>query len=137
MDPLPSTAIGYIIHHIFLPICLPQCDDHDIENDFAICDILINRATAFKEYLPDSRRRVWVSVLKTLHQLQGLYATAVFDEERLHRLMQSLELEGFTLSCGHDISLIQPDRFSSPSHPCTKCMFDHAQGFQSYTFRIF
>ena len=134
MDPLSSTAINYIVHHIFLPIRLPQCDDHDIENDFAICDILINRATAFKEFLPDSRATVWISVVKMLHQLQGLYATTIFDEERLHRLMQSLELEGYTLSCGHDTSLIQPNRFSSAPNPCSKCMFDHAQGFGSSTF---
>ena len=134
MDPLSSTAIKYVVHHIFLPIRLPQCDDHDFENDLAICDILINRATAFKEYLPDSHATVWISVVKMLHQLQGLYATTIFDEERLHHLMQSLELEGFTLSCGHDISLIQPYRFSSPPNPCAKCMFDHAQSFRSYTF---
>ena len=137
MDPLSSTAIKYVVHHIFLPIRLPQCDDHDIENDLAICDILINRAAAFKECLPDSHATVWISVVKMLHRLQGLYATTIFDEERLHHLMQSLELEGFTLSCGHDISLIQPDRFSSPTNSCTKCMFDHAQSFGSYTFRIF
>ena len=134
MDPLSSTAINYVVHHIFLPIRLPQCDDHDIENDFAICDILINRATAFKEFLPDSRATVWISVVKMIHQLQGLYATTVFDEERLHRLMQSLELEGYTFSCGHGISLIQPNRFSSAPNPCSKCMFDHAQGFGSSTF---
>ena len=134
MDPLSSTAIGYVVHHIFLPIHLPQRDDHAIENDFAISDILINRATAFKEYLPYSRATVWIPIVKMLHRLRGLYATTFFDEERLHQLMQSLELEGFTLSYGHDISLIQPDRFSSPPNPCTKCMFNHAQGFGSYTF---
>ena len=134
MDLLSSTGIGYVVHHIFLPIRLPQCDDHDIENDFAICDILIDRATAFKEYLPDSRATVWISIVKMLHRLRGLYATTFFEEERLLRVMQSLEPEGFTLSYGHDISLIQPDRFSSPPNPCTKCMFDHAQIFGSYTF---
>ena len=97
MNILSLTAIRYLVHHIFLPLCLPQQDDHDIENDIAICDILINRATAFKEDLPDSHATVWISVVKMLHQLRGLYDTTIFDEERLYLLMQSLKLEGFTL----------------------------------------
>ena len=51
--------------------------------------------------------------------------------------MQSLEPEGFTLSYGHDISLTQPDRFSSPPNPCTNCMFDHAQIFGTILFESF
>ena len=106
MDPIPSTAINYIVHHIFLPICLPQCDDHDIENDVAICDILINRAEAFKEYLPESCATVWISVVKMFRRLRELYSTTTFDKEQLRWLIQSLKLEGFTLSCasGHDIT---------------------------------
>ena len=136
MDPISSTPISYVVHHIFLPICLPQQDDHAIRNDLAICDILIDCAAAFKKYLPDFRATVWISVVKMLHQLWELHATTSFDKERLHSLMQSLELEGFTLSCGHDrdVSLIQPDRFSCPPNPCAKCMFDHAQDSGGYPF---
>ena len=75
--------------------------------------------------------------MKILHRLRGLYATIFFDEERLIRVMQSIEPEGFTLSYGHDISLTQPDRFSSPPNPCTNCMFDHAQIFGTILFESF
>ncbi|KDQ56358.1 hypothetical protein JAAARDRAFT_132396 [Jaapia argillacea MUCL 33604] len=72
MPNVPKTLM-YIIHHVFIPMKLPQEDDHDASNDFALCDQTLRCAIEYKELLSPDLQERWTPIVKMLENLTSAH----------------------------------------------------------------
>ena len=59
----------YIIHHVFLPPCLPQADDSSPVHDVALIDALLTALSAFHRICPSQERGKLDACLKALEAM--------------------------------------------------------------------
>ena len=103
MNILTSDTLEYLLNHIFLPIRLPQSDDHDIEKDLAICDQILDHALAFQEFLSPPQSTAWKSIFKMVRTLRKLQSTSVLDVEELEFSMRDLIPGGMVIFARQNI----------------------------------
>ena len=106
MNMNTTDALTYLLNHIFLPIRLPQSDDYDIEKDLAICDQILDHASAFQEFLSPPQSTAWKSIFKMVQTLRKLQSTSVLDVEELKYSMKDLIPGGMITFARQNISSI-------------------------------
>ncbi|KAF8063995.1 hypothetical protein FPV67DRAFT_1608613 [Lyophyllum atratum] len=85
---MSSDTLVYIVNHLFLPPRLPQSDDHAIERDLSICDVVINSAQAFEAISATSPvHPPWTPIIKMLTGLRALHMTPSLDKREVQKLM--------------------------------------------------
>ncbi|KAJ7201827.1 hypothetical protein GGX14DRAFT_655060, partial [Mycena pura] len=67
----PFSELDYLIHHLFLPLQLPQNEDSSLQADRTLCTRVIREAISFRGTLvsPDEHQR-WDVVIRMLQQLE-------------------------------------------------------------------
>ena len=69
----PSTdqsSLIYIINHVFLPLKLPQGNDHSLENDLALSQAVVDTALNYMHQVPSDKQLSWMSNVKMLRNLK-------------------------------------------------------------------
>ena len=124
MDMDASGTLTYLLNHIFLPLRLPQSDDHDIEGDLAICDQILDHALAFQAFLSPSQSTAWNSIFKMMQTLRRLQSASVLDVEVLEFSMRDLIPGGVTIFARQNIVLmpIQLDVLVIPVRMQNACL---------------
>lgn len=88
LDPLQDML--YVLHHVFLPQKLPQCDDSNPANDITLCHLTYTASRKFADQiLSQSQRRSWLIVSDMLERL--LKTTHKLEEKILINDIQRLE----------------------------------------------
>jgi hypothetical protein len=88
----------YITNHIFLPLKLPQEDDHHPENDRALCTILLHSATIYRQSLPLDAQIRWGPIEKMLQSLDKLHDSNVLRKDSVKMVMTGMQPGGMLLS---------------------------------------
>ncbi|KAG5729437.1 hypothetical protein E4T56_gene6157, partial [Termitomyces sp. T112] len=81
--------LDYILNHVFLPPRLPQSDDSSMENDLAICDLVIRNAQVFSTSL-SSDVLCWGPIIRMLINLESIYSVTSLDKQALKGLVSRL-----------------------------------------------
>ena len=87
-------TLKYLINHIFLPLRLPQSEDHDIAKDLAICDRIMACGRNFQQLLPACRASTWDQILTMMERLRDVLGTNTLNENKLLDWMKDLKHGG-------------------------------------------
>ena len=97
LTDLDSDILRSIVEHVFLPPKLPQvAPKGDLERgtNVELCHILINAATAFRQYLPPSQKLVWDRMPKMMDSIYQA-ANAPLVEAKLEEVLTGLAVNGW------------------------------------------
>ncbi|RDB23570.1 hypothetical protein Hypma_009270 [Hypsizygus marmoreus] len=72
-------TLVYLVNHLFFPFRLPDSDDYVAEKEVTLCAFVLDRATAFREYLSPSHISPWNNVIRMLEHLRDTQLTAPLD----------------------------------------------------------
>ncbi|KAE8440778.1 hypothetical protein EG329_006578 [Mollisiaceae sp. DMI_Dod_QoI] len=94
---LPSGAIMYLIHHVFLPPKLPQEDDFDTKYEAILVDITIDSLSKFKIHLENDQKLIIDSVISMITNLKTVHHSGTVGENELRNALKDLFKRGGTV----------------------------------------
>jgi len=100
----PSTdqsSLIYIINHVFLPLKLPQGNDHSLENDLALSQAVVDAALDYMYQLPSDKQLSWMSSVKMLRNLEDSIRFNVLSANEIESQIGTMYNKGslFLYSC--------------------------------------
>jgi hypothetical protein len=84
----------YTINHIFLPPQLPQKDDHDPDNDRALCAVLLQSAKIYRASLPVHQEIRWNPMVKMLQSLFKFHDSDALSKDPVKIAMRGMQPGG-------------------------------------------
>jgi hypothetical protein len=94
MSNINLHKLQYIVNHIFLPPELPQKDDHNPENDRALCRELCQSACNFYGLLPSDGRTRWDPIIEMLQCLCDFHELDVLSKDCVKSAMERMQPGG-------------------------------------------
>ncbi|RDB23567.1 hypothetical protein Hypma_009273 [Hypsizygus marmoreus] len=88
---MDDETLRYIINHLFLPVRLPDKDDHTIEKDLAICDVVIDKAEEFAKLFGTDFSDRWRPITKMLKDLRSLQSSSAWEEKAVLHAVTGLK----------------------------------------------
>ncbi|RMZ83548.1 hypothetical protein DV738_g1146, partial [Chaetothyriales sp. CBS 135597] len=101
MDKLSSSAVSYLIHHIFLPPKLPNQDDSSPENESALLNTTIDALEEFKKWTVDDNNAAVDAVIDMVKGLElvtdFINSNGAINERELSIALKDLPQKGGTI----------------------------------------
>jgi hypothetical protein len=115
--------LGYIINHIFLPPELPQQYDHDLDNDCALCDVILTSAMTYRQSLPLDEQIRWDPIVKMLQSLYKFHDSDVFSKDSINEAVREMQPGGMlrSLFSERELTTVIRARYISAADTCPKC----------------
>jgi hypothetical protein len=97
IEELPTDALQYIIHHVFLPPKLPQEDDSDTANDFALTNQVLatlRALNAIQGHASSETAPLVTSIAMIENMINSRATNGRLLEEVVHAQMGSMKRNG-------------------------------------------
>ncbi|KAG1751044.1 hypothetical protein EDB19DRAFT_1903894 [Suillus lakei] len=86
-----TDVLEYIITHVFCPIKLPQHNDHTLEKDRSLLDVVLGSAHKFVNSLPSDEEEQWSPLSKMLENLAISITSPSMTEDVFESQIRSMQ----------------------------------------------
>lgn len=91
---IEGDPLQYLVHHLFLPLRLPDRDDYALENDATILKYTLSCVEAFVQSGSTVRREPWNTIVKMLARLRQLEETHALNPVEVEHLLRTAQPGG-------------------------------------------
>ena len=103
-DGLEEETLQYLVTHIFCPLKLPDGDDHSLDNDRALSNVVHRKACDYSQYTSGSASAQWPCIVKMLQNLNHAMSSNTLDEALVISQIHSMQVGGMD-SCAYLLAL--------------------------------
>ena len=120
LDDEDIDTLKYIVTHVFLPLKLPDGDDHSVHNDCSLAGAIASAAHLYSDHVDKADLPEWHRISRMLDNLQATVKFESLDRFRTVSQFRGMHVGG-ELLIFTTLSKLTMCRCPRIPHPSTKC----------------